>query len=492
MMNKLKEERGYTLIIALLMIVLFLSMSAVFIQASLSHAKQEQTVDQGNLAVTAAEMGVEKYSKEAENAFAKTYTKVNASALLKKKALEAEVNKYPNHSDLNTTCLRASKSVMQDWIKCNIDKFDDELKTEFFNEMQNQLNLVNKNEIQISNTLSHKLTSISLLPMTASDQSIKLKMEVTGEKSEAAQAPSTTKRILKSKLLSTELNFPEVPFFNEEALSQVEVPWKEKITVVTNFFPQLLDKPLAACPPIEKIKPGMAPCEYTGVIGEDYLKALRAANVDGSFYIRATNFDNQLNKTNSYNIPILGASGSVATVPNINGLTNTTLYYKGKLSLQNLNDKTYNNFFVAEITTFNNKQDIKNNTIINIGNVEKSLFVADKVTINDGAKLCVNLDGVTPKNADTFTNIDVSEKNGDSGTDLAVRGTGKIYLYSAKGPATVLPSTAKVVYFNDPAKYLENCGIGINYNVEGVEIFSLPIQISDLEWDLEIDVDYQP
>ncbi|WP_416144447.1 hypothetical protein [Planococcus koreensis] len=60
-MNKLKEESGYTLIIALLLIVLFMGMSAVFVQASLSHATQEQTVDQGNLAVSTAEMGVEKY-----------------------------------------------------------------------------------------------------------------------------------------------------------------------------------------------------------------------------------------------------------------------------------------------------------------------------------------------------------------------------------------------------------------------------------------------
>ncbi|MBB5180677.1 Tfp pilus assembly protein PilE [Planomicrobium koreense] len=489
-MNKLKEEGGYTLIIALLLIVLFMGMSAVFVQASLSHATQEQTVDQGNLAVSAAEMGVEKYSKEAENAFAKTYAKVNASALLKKKALEAEVKKYPNHANLNAICLKASKPVMQDWIQCNIDKYDEELRTEFFNEMQVQLSLINKDEVAVSDTLSHELASISLLPMTATDKTINLKMDVTGEKSEPNQVPSATKTVLRSKTLPTELNFPEVPFFNDDSVSEVEVKWGQPITEVTNFFPQLVDKPLAACPSAASITADMSPCKFDGVITEAYLKALKDANVDGSFYIKVDEFPQQINNFNAYNIPILADSGSITTQPNINQTDNLTLYYKGLLALQNTNVHTNNNFIVAEIITFQNNQNIYNNTIINIGNTAKSTYTASKVTINDGSKLCVNLDGITPSPADMFTKIDVSETNGSSSSDLAVRGTGKIYLFSKTGPATVLPSNAKVVYFNDPTKFLENCGVAVNYNVEGVEIFGLPLLISDLEWDVNMDVTY--
>lgn len=489
-MKKLKEEGGYTLVIALLLIVLFLGMSAVFVQASLSHATQEQTVDQGNLAVAAAEMGVEKYSKQAENAFAKTYAKVTASAVLKRKALEDELKKYPNHSNLNTTCLKASKPLMKDWIQCNITKFDEELKIEFFVEMQNQLNLINKNEVAVNDTLSHKLTNVALLPMTATDKSINLKMDVTGEKSEAKPVPAAAKKVLRTKSLSTELNFPEVSFFNGNSVSEIEVPWKEKITAVTNFFPQLLDKPLPACPSISNIRPGMAPCAFTGELEENYLRALRAANVDGSFYIKVDVYPQQLNSINAYNIPVLSSSGSATSEPNINTMNNMTLYYKGVLILKNTNVHTNNNFIVAEVINFETNQNIFNNTFINIGNATKSVYTAKKITINNGSKLCVNLDGVTPSESDLFTTIDVSESNGSSGAGLSVRGTGKIHLFSKTGPATVLPSTAKVVYFNDPAKYLESCGVAINYNVEGVEKFGLPLQITDLDWDMDMDVKY--
>lgn len=489
-MNKLREEGGYTLIIALLLIVLFLGMSAVFMQASLSHATQEQTVDQGNLAVAAAEMGVEKYSKEAENAFAKTYAKVNASALLKKKALEAEVKKYPNHVDLNTTCLKANKPVMQDWIQCNIDKYAEELRTEFYNEMQTQLSLINKDEVAVSDTLSHELANISLLPMTATDKSIKVKMDVTGEKSEPNQVPSATKTVLRSKTLPTELNFPEVPFFNENAISEVEVKWGEPIAEVTNFFSQLVEKPLAACPPEANITKDMPPCKYEGVVPESYLKALRDANVDGSFYIKVDEFLKQLNNDKGYNIPLLSGSGAVGDNTNINQLSNTTLYYKGALDFQNTTVNSVNNFLVAEMITFHNNQNLFNNTFIIIGSVPKRQFIASKVTINDGSKLCVNLDGITTSTPSPFTSIDVSEKNGESNANLSVRGTGKIYLYSKDAIPTTLPSDSKVVYFKDPAKFLETCGVAVNYNVEGIEIFGLPLPISDMEWDVDMDVEY--
>ena len=379
---------------------------------------------------------------------------------------------------------------MQDWIQCNIDKYDEELRTEFFNEMQTQLSLINNDEVAISDTLSYELASISLLPMTATDKMINLKMDVTGEKSEPNQVPSAPKTVLRSKSLPTELNFPEVPFFNDDSVSEVEVKWGETITEVTKFFPQLVAKPLSVCPGITSITANMVPCKFSGMITEAYLKALRDANVNGSFYIKVDEFPQQINNFNAYNIPILADSGTITTQPNINQTDNLTLYYKGLLALKNTNVHTNNNFIVAEIITFHNNQDIFNNTIINIGNAVKSEYKASKVTINNGSKLCVNLDGITPSPTNLFTTIDVSETNGNSSSDIAVRGTGKVYLYSKTGPATILPSKAKVLYFNDPAKFIETCGVAINYNVEGVEIFGLPLLISDLEWDVNMDVKY--
>jgi len=52
------NERGYALLIVLFTIIIFLSISAVFMSASLNHVNQEQTVDKNNQAVVAAELGV--------------------------------------------------------------------------------------------------------------------------------------------------------------------------------------------------------------------------------------------------------------------------------------------------------------------------------------------------------------------------------------------------------------------------------------------------
>lgn len=486
MKDKLKEERGYTLVIALLLIVLFLSMSAVFIQASLSHAKQEQTVDQGNLAVTAAEMGVEKYTKEAEKAFANTYTLINAEAQKKKALLEVQVKNYPAHAQLNPNCTKAKYTVMQEWINCNIAEYDKELRAQFLSEMKNQLALSNMTEEKVSDTLSHIMSSPSLQPVLAANNIIELDLEVQGKKKEVSQVSAATTPVEKVKSLSTKLKFPEVPFFDTSAVSEVEVKWDQPIKDVTNFFPQLLEKPLGKCPDIKDIKIDMPPCEYTDILSTEYLKALKDAKVGSSFFIKVNGYKDQLNNINAYGVPIFSVDGTITSIPNINQTDYFTLYYKGTLDLKNANKHANKNFIVAEMVTFHTSQDLVENTIIIVGNTARIAYKPDKLTINNGSKLCINLDGITPDPVDLFTTIDTKKSN------LDVQGTGKIYLFSKTATPTVNPTLEKVVYFNDATKFLETCGVSINYNVEGKEKFSLPLLISDLKWDLEMDVDYQP
>lgn len=63
-MKHLKDQQGYALLVVLLMVVLFLSISATFMAGSLSNAKQEQTVDTSNQSVASAEMGVKYFSSD--------------------------------------------------------------------------------------------------------------------------------------------------------------------------------------------------------------------------------------------------------------------------------------------------------------------------------------------------------------------------------------------------------------------------------------------
>src|SRR5690606_641262 len=66
MMKYMKSQDGYALVIVLLIVVLFLGISATFIAGSLNHSKQEKKVDTSNQAVASAEMGVVFYTEDFE------------------------------------------------------------------------------------------------------------------------------------------------------------------------------------------------------------------------------------------------------------------------------------------------------------------------------------------------------------------------------------------------------------------------------------------
>lgn len=63
------NEQGYAMVIVLMLIVVITISSAVFMRASIGNAKQEKIVDENNLSVVAAEMGVDYYKNAIVNEF---------------------------------------------------------------------------------------------------------------------------------------------------------------------------------------------------------------------------------------------------------------------------------------------------------------------------------------------------------------------------------------------------------------------------------------
>ena len=63
-MKFMKNQNGYALLVVLLMVVLFMGLSATFMAGSLSNAKQERIVDTSNQAVASAEMGVNYFTSD--------------------------------------------------------------------------------------------------------------------------------------------------------------------------------------------------------------------------------------------------------------------------------------------------------------------------------------------------------------------------------------------------------------------------------------------
>lgn len=86
-MKKYLNQRGYALLIVLMTIIIFLSVSTVFISASLNHVTQEKAVDANNQAVVAAEMGVKHYSYDLINKIKNIQNRI--------------VDEYPNYTECN-------------------------------------------------------------------------------------------------------------------------------------------------------------------------------------------------------------------------------------------------------------------------------------------------------------------------------------------------------------------------------------------------------
>lgn len=123
-MKKLLNDRGYALLIVLFTIIIFLSMSAVFMSASLNHVKQEQTVDQKNQAVVAAELGVKYVESHMQNQISLLYRKHVTE-------LEAAVNNLAicNGNIEHSNC--KSQTKINSLTTEQIEKFFIELKTSY-------------------------------------------------------------------------------------------------------------------------------------------------------------------------------------------------------------------------------------------------------------------------------------------------------------------------------------------------------------------------
>lgn len=90
-----KNEKGYALVLVLLLIVFIMTVSAVFFRGSISNARQERIVDTNNLSIVAAEMGVDFYKTAITNDFNSKKEEHITNANIKLKSLYTNANKLP-------------------------------------------------------------------------------------------------------------------------------------------------------------------------------------------------------------------------------------------------------------------------------------------------------------------------------------------------------------------------------------------------------------
>jgi hypothetical protein len=133
------NQRGYALLIVLFIIIITLSLSAVFISTSLNHVTQEKTTDQHNQAYVAAEMGTKYYSTYFENELKEIEQNIKTTIVNPRvnnlKLCERQVpkgNKCNNSKKMTDELALINRDSLKEFneeINVLLSKFNDEIAT---------------------------------------------------------------------------------------------------------------------------------------------------------------------------------------------------------------------------------------------------------------------------------------------------------------------------------------------------------------------------
>jgi len=388
-LHYIKNNHGYALLLVLLLIVLFISVSAVFTAASFNHSDQEISVDATNQTVVAAEMGTKYFNnlifdkaKEIRNEILDTHIKLELMAYEK------------NYNDCEST------GFISDECKAliGINTFLTNLNSKGFELFEEKLNFyINKNNFQISNVNKDLYyVSTNFLPSLINNQYI-LDFSVYGlneiNETEIANriAEDENVSVLDSKITIDIPMFINSSFVENKTLGE----WYD-----WNSF--LLASPTSTqnCLPAAQLT---APyiCNANGLIVEDIVRAL----INDPNY---ENFKDKLEIINPYADKLCRADGTCNTnfqgfkVYNLDGITfhqnanvgsNGTLISQGDIivpgSAQNLDVN-----IITNSLTVNMFKHVTSRVLI-LGTKDKTgtMIFNQASTVDDG-KICINLDGL--------------------------------------------------------------------------------------------------
>ncbi|WP_040228961.1 hypothetical protein [Bhargavaea cecembensis] len=466
--QRFPSEEGYTLVLVLLIITLLLSFSAVFIATSMNHSRQERTVESGNQAVAAAEMGVEYTVTFTQEAIDDIYDELVLEGQEKSEKIKAEARLYPHQKPVYQAC--STISDLQQWVDCNYEELNKEQKRKFTERVGVLAEDVRKNRSALKFN-SHKDVTEDVLYEVISYQ--------VKDKSIEFRVRGTTSE--RNEELAGKIAIPDPKFLNRKDPDEITVTQTTPPKDLVQFFPQLKHETLPACPstPVKN----MPSCEYKGTLTSSYLYHISRLGVSSDFYVKVNAVENQLNKFNGYGIPLYIPNGVIENEPNLNNSTNMTMYYEGLLALKNLNNSS-RHFMMAELITFQNNQDLSNSTFVLIGNAKRPRFAPDKLTINSGSRFCLN-----KENLDISSTLLSLNSLRNSKSDLNYKGSGMIYIFTSQSP---LPAgNANVKYTNDTRSFLESCGVRINTGDSESTTVKTPVLFPNLLTDYDIEINYE-
>ncbi|MFP3323717.1 hypothetical protein R0K05_11535 [Planococcus sp. SIMBA_160] len=446
-MNHFNNERGYALVIVMLLVVLFLGFFATFLAGSLNHVTQERTVDTSNQSVAAAEMGVLYYTANFE------------------KELELELLEIQQEVNERLEILKKCKTCNfeEDLKKLNIEK-----KEEYKNAVVQKVMDLNlpegaednfKREISVDGDTAYTIESASA-EIASDNTKIRVELQLEGI---AKQGDAESEKILdvffniivpdSFLTKSTQIIYDDIyktpptiscaEFLNtKKYLGEGIVPYYE-CTLGDN-------KKLAGLLVEIKAHPhNLNPQDFL-VYTDKYLENVCDPNGNSK---KEENANCNSKDFEGISIMVYGEEDTVTK--NMNGLEDIKIYIDGQLSVKNLNNTSNAVLVLKELVVDNNSQNIENSTIVVLGLDEASslaeLKVDNNITLKTNAKFCLDADRIIQSDIKTFE----SKININEGSWL--------YYYTSpssnKGHFLTNPRAKKIT---DYSEFLSLCNVSVN------------------------------
>ncbi|MFP8782155.1 hypothetical protein [Planococcus plakortidis] len=488
-MNSSKNQEGYALVIVLLMVVLFLGISATFMAGSINHAKQEQTVDTTNQSVASAEMGVRYYSADFQREI----------GIVKSEIIETTQNRLKSIVE----CFKSGDSSCDEptELKELEKEIDKEMKAEYILKIKTKVEeLEALKDIQKSpfpgEDVHYAVAGTAITEMNANKEDVNLSS--TGDKIvnwlkvelELEGDSKGVKKYLKG-IFTVEV--PDTFLSEDESLTVKTTTVNNSNLDYHDVFSN--DWPAMKCSELtEKIKSGETLQQNECLLGSDmkaaeFVEFLKNNNHDPKDYkVFTSDFKNDICGNSCNNQMLEGISVVVENTDvgldeqkggNTNSLNNINLIVDGYFEVKNLNSlgkKTDQQTLIfKELTVTSNVQGqgIMNTNLVILGkDYEKDAIKADSImyfqknlTIGDNGRICFDLDRILPKHVEQLSGK-VSFSNNNT--------TGQIIYYSSnlqentfvlKDKAYKVDKDRTLPYVTGYDKYtdfLSSCGVSVN------------------------------
>ncbi|MFC6039729.1 hypothetical protein ACFPYN_09890 [Paenisporosarcina macmurdoensis] len=470
-MEKYINQRGYALLIVLLTIIIFLSISAVFITSSLNHVKQELTVDQKNQSYVAAEMGVKLISSAVKNQIENKLMEIENTVLTEKKRLEL-CNTFTTE---NSNC----KTPAEEKAYLNNLKIDQlSMYSNFITNLSNtSLTTYSKenNDIKLSSDVTYYLSSMTLKTIPQNKKQFEILVQgVSNDNESSIKATiefnelldifdiTNSQKYIYGLSNSVTFNdvFPETPNITCSAL-------------LTNNL-SILTKPYNC-----KLETNQSLSNLKDLISSQY-------NIkDFNIFIPAGisfNCDNTCRGKDFIGLNLFVGNGDLFS-KNLNNLVNANLYVNGNIDAQVANNLGSSNgrlVLVSQGLSVKSSNGVANTSIVLLGKVDKTAQFSitgnnDKFNLEGSSKFCINTDNFSANSLDEVRKI---------------AGNGKIIYYTSNSEFVFSGFNSSLIIQKSTnlKKFLDICEVDSYAVGNGIDI---PTINPDLPLPVIADVKYQ-